>query len=107
MDAEDFDRAADLSARLDALNASVSRLADDLRAVEAECEFTSTHFIEAVLVCCVFRGHTAMCYIPGLSSKPCPSFACRFLARRCSGPAGFSMGTGCNGSAALGGRSAS
>ena len=41
MDAEDFERAADLSARLDALNASVSRVADDLRAAEAECELTS------------------------------------------------------------------
>jgi excinuclease UvrABC nuclease subunit len=49
VDAEDFERAADLSARLDALNASVSRLADDLRAAEAECEFTSAFPLQ---ICC-------------------------------------------------------
>ena len=57
MDAEDFERAADLSARLDSLNASVSRLANDLRAAEAECELTSalshwcwTRRVQAILV---------------------------------------------------------
>jgi len=41
VEAEDFEQAADLSTRLDALNARVSQLTDDLRAAEADCERTS------------------------------------------------------------------
>ena len=56
VDAEDFERAADLSARLDALNASMSRLADDLRAAEAECELTCARPLQPAMR----RGVTTM-----------------------------------------------
>ena len=68
VEAEDFEQAADLSTRLDALNARVSQLTDDLRAAEADCERTSAF----IAICRLAKSPTLLskyrgCLGPGMA----------------------------------------